>query len=121
MKATPAQERYAYAVDALREALKTGEGPDLDAEDVRGSSLGYRRWKTFSDLLDTQKDLVREIEGLERRFTEVRPYLNGGNGYFDQWGLIGASGSKVDVLCSRFEMQVDAAVQAEMDYQEARS
>lgn len=117
MKANPAQERWVLATEAVREALKTGEGPEYvdDSESLEG----YNRWHAYHDLLDAQKDLIREMDALERRFTDARPYIQGSNGYFDPRGIVSGAGSKIDVLCAIFDARVTKAVNAEMEYSKA--
>lgn len=114
MRATTAQEAHVNAVNAVRQTLQTGErAPWIDEID---SPAGYARWRAFEDLLDRQSELLKEMDQLQRRFVDARPYIKGKTGYFDPMGIVGSSGSRIDVLCALFDAKVQLAVHAHIDY-----
>lgn len=115
--------RYGQVRETIRTALREDENPAglLRGKTVseRVSELDERRWRAFSDLLSAKHDIIRRMDAIERDFDRARPYFAGGEGYFNEHGLLQSTGQQLEALCARFPLLVDAAVQAEYDYQEA--
>lgn len=116
--------RYARAREALQAALREDENPGFsgarsEEADERMIDLQTRRWRAYNDLLDAKHDIIKHMDSIERDFERARPYFEGGNGYFNEHGLLQTTGLRLEGLCARFPLLVDAVLQAEYDYQEA--
>ena len=121
---TEQQHRYARARETLQTALQENENPGYakmppGTESPRLTNLQTKRWRTFNDLLDAKADILRHMDSIERDFERARPYFHGGSGYFNEHGLLQTTGQRLEALCARFPLLVDAAIEAEYAYQEA--
>lgn len=121
---TERTERYQRAREALQHALREDENPGFSGvrspeTDERLIELQTRRWRAFNDLLDAKHDIIKHMDSIERDFTRARPYFDGDSGYFNEHGLLQTTGQRLEALCARFPLLVDAVLQAECDYQEA--
>ena len=116
---------YEQARETLRTALREDENPGFSGArsgetDPRMIELATRRWRAFNALLDAKTAIIRCMDSIERDFARARPYFEGGSGYFNEHGLLQTTGAQLEAQCARFSLLVDAALQAEVDFQEAQ-